>query len=225
MPINSDFKHCDIKMVDKRNPTIFLLHGFMSNREIQFRKLKKEIKYGDLSEYNLISCDANGHGHNREGSFRDWNEAFDEEEKMINDIEGDVILIGHSMGATKAISHGLINPKVTKVIAISGLYDDDELRMIGEKLKLPNYRRLVLINLKKLNKAFPKNNKDKTYSNDHSNIYLIHGRQDTTVSIDEFYKNKENLDIPDDNTLIVNGKHIIDENRKVIKFIKEKLKE
>lgn len=220
--MNEDlFKFCNKKMVGEDKPTIIFLHGFTTNRNFAFMKLRKELE--KEKEFNLINCDAKGHGKNS-GFIYDWNTAFEDEEKIINSIKGDVIVIGHSMGGTKAISHGLVNSKVKKVISVSGLYDDDDLRFSLDKPKIPNIRRILIFDLNTIQKALPKNEISNACSDKHDNIYLVHGSEDNTVNIEQFYKNKSNLNIPDKNVLIVKGSHNVDEDKIVIDFIKEQIK-
>jgi len=212
---------------------IIFLHGFMSNKEIQYPIAKHFEKQ---HKYNIIRCDARGHGKDKTGDKGDWTGTIDDINDLINSRNHDTILIGHSMGATEVITIGLTNPHIKKVFAIGAvhgreMFTDERISFFSKVSGLKyddKYEHLI-------GDALP-SNFEKCNHDGNAQIYLIHAKQDDTVPFDQFEANKRDLCLDDKNTLIfekiVPHKFIMDlahilpfYEKETIKFIENALKE
>ena len=138
-----------------------------------------------------------------------------------------------------AITLGIKNPHVKKVFGVSAIHGDTE----TVKQRLKKTQSIFDINdkdlevcLDKVQSSFPANYEQCADENA-KKFYLIHAKNDNLVPFSEFEKNKEDLCLPDENTLIYDniisvslGKadfpHVIPfYNGKTERFINAKLNE
>ena len=109
-----NMKYCTIRDGGDEKGTVFILHGAFADRTAQDRLAEIIHQKG----YTVICCDARGHGEN-EGRIHEWKKTVQEYNKRIKKHPSEqIIVIGHSMGGTQAISLTK-NPKVSQVFSIS----------------------------------------------------------------------------------------------------------
>lgn len=202
MKITELNEYCSI--IDNKSDTdIIILHGFSSNKKHQYIFANNIAKD---TNFNVIQCDARGHGvrKNRE-DILDWKGTIEDIKDIINKRNNKTILIGHSMGGTEAITIGLTQPNIKKVFAVSSIHGDE--KAISQKkqeiidiFELP--KDFVERNIINVRDALPINY-EKCNEENKNKFYLIHGKKDELVSFSEFEKNKQDLCIPDQNTLVL----------------------
>lgn len=198
-------EHCIVDKSPQNKGDIVLIHGFLSS-PLYYTDFSKKFQQ---EGYNVIRCTQRGHGMRFFTSNVDeWDLNLHELDTLVNSLDSEnVILIGHSMGGTLALTEGLRNPKVKKVFAVSAInnehvFTDTDLKSRVNRLN-DNYDKIISV--------FPfqyakcgKENKDK--------FYLIHGKNDMVVPFNQFEANKKDLCIPDEHTLILNGNDKIPQN-------------
>lgn len=199
-------KHCKIIEKNGKKDLIFL-HGFSTNRHMV------EILgegYRNIPDYNLIFCDARGHGsRSNDGKKTDWMGTVEDYDELINQRNHDTVLIGGSMGGTIALTLGLKNPQVKQVFAISSVngkkifFDKKQVAYYENRYHIPfdasmdhEIREALPYNYETCNPQ----NKDK--------FFLIHAETDTLVPFDELKQNQHDLCLPEENILIYSKKQI-----------------
>jgi pimeloyl-ACP methyl ester carboxylesterase len=194
-----------IRNKDSKKDVIFL-HGFTSNMNQQ--NIIADSFAKNNPDYDIIQCDARGHGQRKDGNMLDWSGTVEDIDSIIKSRKRPTTLIGHSMGGTMALTLGLKNKNVKKVFAVSAAHGDKE--FIINKIEFYEHRfnvpkeyvdkkkKLVIKSLPAPLEQCKKENKSK--------FYLIHSKQDGTVPFSEFEKNKKDLCIPEENTLIFDDK-------------------
>jgi pimeloyl-ACP methyl ester carboxylesterase len=206
---------------------VYFLHGYHSRKK-QLLPLAKQIhKLG----YNVILCDARGHGQRKKESNRnDWVGSLNDIKDIILSRDNDAILIGTSMGGTMALTLGLMNPdnRVKQIFAISAGHGKDQsiLENVFRMLHRP-----IPPELEKMKEVLPYNletcseeNKDK--------FFLIHARNDPVIPFTEFEKNESDLCLPSENTLVYDKlpnilftAHILPQKKnETLEFIKQKIR-
>lgn len=99
----------------KDSKTILFIHGSGCNKEL-FKAFFKE-----LNEYNLISIDLPGHGDSDNTGYSFDNYVNSTEEFIKCKGLSDVIVVGHSLGATLAVKVASLNlPNVVGCVSLSG---------------------------------------------------------------------------------------------------------
>jgi len=227
--MNKKFEsHCKINENNKSKYDVYFLHGFTSRKihqdpvAVQFRK-----------DFTVIQCDARGHGANKEGHKEDWIQTIEDYERLMKERNKPSILIGHSMGATMALSIFARNRSGTieKAFVISGVHGKS---LLDTNEKKDKFRKIYdydnkanMSDIKNIIKALPENfAKCDDRSKD---IYLIHSKADKLVTFDQFQQNKEEYCVPNKNTLVYDDLPINDHimpfyNQRTIKFIKREIK-
>lgn len=181
----------------KKGKNIYLLEGFGGSFPI-FKYLYNSFsKLGDIS--NPVIDDVFS-----ENDYK-VDICMDIIKKRI-DPNRDCILIGHSFGGLIAINLCKLN-NVKMIFAISApsnlvAIDDNWLEFfIKPYFKIMNYADYEQ-EFKPLIITSNKFTQEETQK-----IYLIHGIDDKTVNINQFYQNKKILNIHDERTLIIEGNH------------------
>lgn len=224
-------KHC--KIIDKKaEKDILFLHGFTSSK--QSMQIIGEAYY-NLPDYNLIFCDARGHGTRKnDGKMIDWEDTIEDLDELINERHHDTTLIGVSMGGTIGLTLGIKNPHVKQVFAISSAHGkdlfDNHKDVYEKRYNIPFTPEMV----HEINDALPyhyeeckKPNKEK--------FFLIHAETDPLVPFTEMKANQHDLCLPNENVLVYSKKeipHIVGVDSHIVptllpqthSFIKKKLK-
>lgn len=186
-----------INLRGTNNLDIILLHGLKSNARDMRGIAHKLNPLG----YNVIALNyLDRISDFRKGEMDEWLNAFFDVHNFIRSRENGVILIGSSLGGLFALTLGWLNDNVKQVFGISapcgGIIHNKEhmenlSKTFGFKLNIDESEEIL----------FPynyftckKSNKEK--------FFLIHSMNDSIIPISEFYKNKELLCIPDENTLV-----------------------
>ncbi len=208
-------------------PLIIMLHGFKwGSKESMISAM---YKIHDLG-FEIYAYDAFGH-HGRKGILTNWNMQLSDDLKKINTKAAKrrkVILIGQSMGATKALTLTARNPKKIDMCFSIGAVNGgaypgkgdvgarilDFLFFPGDDLMTSRVQNIAPY--KNANTAL---GKDK--------IYLIHARYDFVTEYKEFLLNQKDFGVPANQTLIIKEcSHCgILWDARVLRFIKRKLKE
>jgi esterase/lipase len=203
--------HCIVREYqgeDKKGSMIFM-HGFTSFPQMQ-SSLAKD--YGELG-YDTYQCPLRGHRNGRKkykGSKMDWKDSLKDLDDLVNYVDatqdGEIILMGQSLGATLAISEANKNKKVDKVFAFGGanskkmiLENQDRYRRIFKKAGVdfdkydPEEERFMMVLPHDLNECLEDNDE---------RFFLVHSRTDNVVPFTEMEKNQKELCLSDDNVLI-----------------------
>jgi esterase/lipase len=225
--LKSNFEnHCKIKGNKNSEYDVYFLHGFTrsnNDQDIIANFFKKD--------YTVIECDARGHGKNKEGRKEDWLQTIEDYEKLMEKRNKPSILIGHSMGATEALSLFARNKSKTikQAFVVAGVNGKS---IIGSPEKKEKFKKIYdyesddMNQIKNLLAALPEN-----FANCNSrskDIYLIHSKKDELVLFDQFEKNKKDFCVPNDNILVYNDLPIDDHSiifyiPKTINFIKDRI--
>lgn len=195
-------KHCKIYEHPNAKKDIIFLHGFTSDKDAQSPIIDL---WKDDPEFNVIACDARGHGSRKKvGEREDWEGSLEDLDQLINTRKHDTILIGHSMGGTLALSLGSRNAHVKQVFAVGAV---NGLSMFKNPEKLDWYLRRYRLEMVEKHRlhfvpSLPENYNTCKKQN-RNKFYLIHATDDTIVPFDQFEKNKSELCLPDENTLVM----------------------
>lgn len=136
----------------------------------------------------------------KEGKFFQINDSMDELNGQIASENGEVTIIGHSMGGAMALSIAFMNPNVKKVYAISapngkGIFEKfrDDKRLKGISFILnKDFKHIHDKYLDQYSQVMPnvnfKNKIDKQQE-----FYLIHCKNDGVVPVEEYEENVKML--------------------------------
>jgi len=189
------------KIVEEPNATedIIFLHGFTSSREMQYPMAKH---FENKHKYNIIRCDARGHGSDKSGDKGDWAGTINDINELIANRSHNTILIGHSMGGTMAITIGISNPLVKKVFAVGAVHGremltDEKIAFFSKRSGLNYEEKYEIL----IGDALPSQT-EQCKDGNNEKFYLIHAKQDTIVPFDQFEANKRDLCLNDENTLV-----------------------
>lgn len=171
---------------------LILLHGYNSNKKTMLSKINEY----DYLDYNIIACDAYGHGESN-GNMCDWLKSAEKIHQIINKRKNDTILIGNSLGGAEALYIALQNNFVKKVFAISTPHDNSFLN--DSNLITKHNVKKCIDEFNQIEQILPKNQND---VNNDVEYYFIHSKNDSTVLIDDLYKNIEKYNVPNDRVLI-----------------------
>jgi esterase/lipase len=198
------------KRYPEKRPLVIFFHGFYGKKE------ESEIYIIPLARLGYIgfTFDARGHGESG-GSKNDYNEILKDSKRVldlvssISDVkENSICCIGISMGATSVLTECYIDDRVATVVGISAMHNVDailELKFrpltIGWFLKR-SFKRMR--DREKENKSAPfyylkddpKLNEDR--------LFMVHAENDMLFPPKATFKlNKEQANIPDDQTLLL----------------------
>jgi len=217
-------KHCIVEKSPQNKGDIILIHGFLSS-PLYYNTFSKQLQ---SQGYNVIRCTQRGHGSRFFTSNMDeWDLNLHELDSLVNSLQSDnIILMGHSMGGTLAITEGIRNPKVKKVFAASAInnkhvFTETDLKARVNQLN-DNYDKIISTFPSEYSQCTPENKRK---------FYLIHGKKDVVVPFSQFEANKKGLCIPDENTLVLdnsdkistNGHTGILQHKKTLEFIQNHL--
>lgn len=221
-------KNCNIIEHPNAKTDVYFLHGFISRKEFQ---LIAALDLEKNPQLNIIGCDARGHGSRiGDGDKFDWKGTIDDYNELINSRSNDAIVIGHSMGATMALSLGSMNPKIKRVFAVSGLNGED---LLDEKHR-EQYRHLFrLTPTQKQEQSVVDSlpyKYEKCNSENKEKYYLIHTKKDTIVPFHQAEENMKDLCLPQENLLIVDDNALFNHEMafyesKTQNFIRKKISE
>lgn len=186
-----------------RAPWIIILDGFLAHRGSDFVRSFSE-KFVSAGYY-VLSYDYRGHGEN----VKEFNkfELYEMTPKIFSDIhnviswvlekkkdhilQGEIILFGRSYGGAILLTHGFIDKRVKKIIALCTRYD-----YLTVKLKISeNAKKKIAekISPKLFLKKDPLNNK---------RILIAHCKDDERIPFINVLQIKEHLGLSNDNVLI-----------------------
>jgi esterase/lipase len=214
--------------------TVYIFHGLFDRSEFMNISPLKLV----LSNmgYEVKVPEFIGHGKRKnDGEVFMVKDTMDELDEMISSEEGDVILIGHSMGGAMAISLGIMNPSVKKIYGISapngrfmaGRESNIKiLKFFGKKptdVTKKQYRQILRVMPMVYGEC--EINKQKRF-------YLIHCKSDEVVPIEEFEENVEMLCVNKRQTMVIDkitGNGMFDHSAlfndfRTLNFIKETIK-
>ncbi len=190
---------------------IYILHGFQSSQALEIFTDTPILKTDH--NYNIIQCTARGHG-KRKGNQWDWNGTLSDYEELMKKRKKKIIIIGRSMGAAEAVSLGLRHPEIEKIFAVSGLYDKDFVSKPPKKDQLrkryhitPEDEQFMIENVIP---ALPESNNpceieidcDDCKKINPKRFYLVHAKGDSLVEFEQFEHMRDQIGIPEENTLI-----------------------
>ncbi|MFW9876853.1 MAG: alpha/beta hydrolase family protein [Candidatus Thorarchaeota archaeon] len=203
-------------------PFIVILPGFLEHRKNSFIKFFS-TKFADAGYY-IIAYDYRAHGETKTNYGHRWNKIFP---LIFSDIhivlewilesqsnyllEDKIVLFGRSLGGAIVLSHGFIDERAKKLIALSPRYDyhTTQIKFQEEVIKKisPNY----------FLKNIPQNS---------NRILIAHCKDDLRIPFDNIFKFKEHLGLRDENVLVYkNGGHSFEGHRdelfiKITEFLK-----
>ncbi|MHA1312710.1 MAG: alpha/beta hydrolase [Candidatus Helarchaeota archaeon] len=205
-------------------PLIFLNHGWSMNIRMKvFQQWAISLAIG--GPFACLIYDCRGHG-NTPGKkrlnakmFNDIPKIFDFGEKLAGIDHDRMAFFGISMGAEVALSRAYSDRRMKAVFAISSPYNaksnfSRKPESFSERLAL-FFLRLAGVKPKKISEKtnrsispefiFKENDPDLN-----SRVFLVHARDDDTISFKEFEKNRRALNLPDDQVLILErGSHML----------------
>lgn len=191
MQIFDPSKSCRIRENKNAHKDIWLLHGFTSQKEHQntianyfFRRHK---------DYNVIQCDARGHGSRKDGNIFDWKGTVNDFSTLINNRGNDAVLIGHSMGGTEAIVLGDMNPHVKQVFSVAGGHGEKEFDESIRQHFINRVGRAPTKEEENLIRGGLPENYNKLAKNKDTEFFLIHSKGDQLVDYDHYLSNKKEL--------------------------------
>lgn len=191
------------------SPEIMLLHGFCSHKYVALNWKTPYIKKG----YTIHAITFNGHG-NQRGKIYHWIQSVKKYKNYIKNLHKNIILIGHSMGATMCISLAELK-NVKKVFVISGLHDN-------RAFYQPTLAHFLFSNVKKITNDIKGNKLDvkelnrvmkyiepmlpinvSLTKNQAKKIHLIHQTLDPIVPMAHFKLNKKKFHVPKSKCLVL----------------------
>ena len=87
---------CRIIKNSQSTKDAYFLHGFTFSIDDQEPVAEKFAK--EHPDYDVIQCNARGHGNRRDTSRLDWEGSIEDINEVIEERNRDAVLIGHSMG-------------------------------------------------------------------------------------------------------------------------------
>lgn len=178
---------------------IILLHGYKGTKNRMLSKIKE---YENLTDYNVIACDARGHGSNKDksvaiGGLCDWAKSAEDIQRLINSRKNDTVLVGNSLGGAEALYIASKNEYVKKVFAISTPFDDSFLT--DSNLIAKRSIKDCVDNLDEIRNILPINHPD---INKNVEYYFVHNKKDSTITAEHLNKNIEKYEVPETRVLI-----------------------
>lgn len=173
-------------------PTIILIHGWSRNVDRTMSYLKKLHPAG----YNLLAFDSRCHGKSDDDKFssmvkfmEDIRAAIDFSEKMPNVDKNRVGVLGLSIGGAASVYAAALDNRIKSVVTGGAFAHPTKVMEIEFKKRKIPYFPFIWIIFKymefrigaKFDDIAPSNNIAKS----DANIFLIHGVDDTTVSIEQ----------------------------------------
>jgi len=204
-------------------PWLINLAGLYDNRESYFVKFYTE-KFANAGLY-VFSYDYRAHGETAEQTGKNWlkqvKDIFSDLHHVIDwiletqneRIEGDKLyLFGRSLGGALILTHGFIDERVKKLVALCARYDYHQIK------KIPFPEDVI----KKISPIYyldqrPSNNK---------RILIAHCKDDPLIPFENLKLIQNHLDLPDSNVIIYEkGGHSFKNHRdeifqKTLEFLK-----
>jgi esterase/lipase len=194
-------KFCETKEGDPSKPKVLIIHGFLSSSMWQ-RDMAREL---NKRGYTTLNCLMRGHGKRKnESSMTDWVGMLDDVNDIVNKTDGDIVIIGHSMGGTLAITEAIKNPKVKKVFALGAINGKGFFNGNAEKLK--EKMKYAKDKFETIEPVFPSNNSPECNPKNKERFFLAHSIHDEIVPFQQFEQNVKDLcleDAIDTNTLVL----------------------
>ena len=212
-------KSKNAKRVEKLNSLIIIAHGFSDTKESLQRFYIPFVRLGFL----ILIYDARGMGASKKvGSKGDFSSRINDFKIIVDWVNKEADLkeikicsIGFSIGALTVLCGGLSDERIEKIIAISAISN--------YRKNLPKYNIIAMLSyLLKGVRLFPSKlvneeispifhiNKLKDESPDEQwdelskRVFLAHSRNDKIIKIKNFIENRDALNLPDENQLILN---------------------
>jgi len=222
----------NVKKTQQLNSIIIIAHGFSDTKESLQNFYLPFVRLG----YSIFIYDARGTGNSKQvGSRGDFLSRINDFKIIVNWINKDPVLqqkrifsIGFSIGALTVLSGGFSDERIEKIIAISAISN--------YRKNLPRYNIIALLSyLFKGVKLLPKKSENekisplfqikkvKNRSNDEKwqhlskRVLLVHSRNDRIIKLKNFIENRDVLDLPHTNQLILNkGGHNLKKNELIL---------
>jgi dipeptidyl aminopeptidase/acylaminoacyl peptidase len=222
----------NLKKAQEINSLIIIAHGFSDTKESLQSFYLPFVRLG----YVIFIYDARGTGISKNvGRKGDFLARINDFKILVNWINKNPILqqkrifsIGFSIGALTILCGGFSDERIEKIIAISA--------MSNYRKNLPRYNIIALLSyLIKGVKLLPKKNenekisplfqikKAKEVSNDEKwqqlskRVLLVHCKNDRIIKLKNFIENRDALDLPYKNQLILNrGGHNLKKNELIL---------
>jgi pimeloyl-ACP methyl ester carboxylesterase len=210
----------NIEIVESKSSLVVICHGFSDSKEtLQYYYIPLA-----LQGHTILVYDARGTGESKKAGKRSqFLKRIEDFEKIIEWIKThdqlknyDVTTVGFSIGAITVLCGGFSNKNIKKIIAVSS--------MSNYKQNLPKYNPIIMFSyLLKGVKLFPnkvENDKLSPYSVIQNSkrqlseeawrefskrVFLIHAKNDKIINFKNFQENVELLNLPEQNTLILNS--------------------
>ncbi len=225
-------KSKNLKKTQEINSLIIIAHGFSDTKESLQSFYIPFVRLG----YLIFIYDARGTGISKNvGKKGDFLARINDFKIIVNWINKDPVLqqkrkftIGFSIGALTILCGGFSDERIEKIIAISA--------MSNYRKNLPRYNIIVLLSyLIKGVKLLPKKNenekisplfqikKTKDISSEEKwqqlskRVLLVHCKNDRIIKLKNFIENRDALDLPHKNQLILNkGGHNLKKNELIL---------
>lgn len=191
--------HCRIMLNKGAKKDLWIMHGFFSKTEYQ--DSIADYFFNARKDYNVIQCDARGHGTRSNENKLDWEGTISDFSGLIDERKNDAVIIGHSVGATEAITMGIKNPHVKQVFAIAGGHGEKEIEESDHSQFVYHLYSPTKEEEQMIRNATPDIFKDEAKKSD-CDFYLISSTKDDIVTINHHIKNKEELGVKEKNTLV-----------------------
>lgn len=211
-------KSNNLKRVTELNSLIIIAQGFSDTKESLQRFYIPFVRLGFL----ILIYDARGMGASKKvGSKGDFSSRSNDFKTIVNWIKGEPDLnekklfsIGFSIGALTVLCGGLSDERIEKIIAISAISNYRKnlpkynvIAMLsylikGVRLfpsKRVNEKISPIFHIVKLKNESPKERWDKMSKR----VFLVHSRNDKIIKIKNFIENRDALNLPDENQLIL----------------------
>ncbi len=198
-------------------PLIFLNHGWSQNVDMMML-MEYAVPLAIGGPYAILVYDCRGHG-KTPGKKKLNSEIFDDIPKVIDfgekldDIDPNRLgFMGMSFGGEVALSRAYSDERIKAVVAMASPHD----AKASFSRKPESFK--ARMNLALLGSVGVKGKKISDESNEsispkyilkkerkdlNGRVFLIHGKHDNLIPIDDFVKNREILGLPDDQVLIL----------------------